>query len=344
MATWNHLPRLSDVAARAGVSLATASRAMSASSGVSTEVAGHVRAVADQMGYIANVHARSLAGGASSTIGLIVHEIGDPYFSEIASGALRAASRQSRIVQIVHAERTPESESAQIRALRANRVGAMIIAGSGYTDVSLEKETEAELVSFQSSGGRVAVIGRYHLPADAVLPDNEAAGLTLGRHVLGLGHRRIALVAGSAGLNTIQDRLAGISVALSEAGMVLEDVNIIHEEFTREGGASATEEVLARYPETTVVIALSDQMAIGALATLREWGVQVPGKMSVAGFDDIAVAADLAPSLTTVEIFMVQMGALAVELTMAKEAHSLRRRHTGHALKIRDSTGAPRPD
>lgn len=344
MATWNHLPRLSDVAARAGVSLATASRAMSGNSGVSTELAGHVRAVAEQMGYIANVHARSLAGGASATIGLIVHEIGDPYFSEIASGALRVAGRQSRMVQIVQAERTPESELAQIRALRAYRVGAMIIVGSGFADLSLEKATEAELVAFQASGGRVAVIGRHHLPADAVLPDNEAAGLTLGRHMLALGHRRIALVAGSAGLNTIQDRLAGISEALSEAGLTLKDVILIYGEFTREGGASATEEVLARYPETTAIIALSDQMAIGVLATLRERGMRVPADMSVAGFDDISVAADLAPSLTTVDIFMAEMGAIAVEMTMAKAASRPRRRKTGHALKIRDSTGAPRPD
>src|SRR5687768_16556031 len=109
--------RLVDVAEQAGVSIATASRALSGANGVSEAVAEQVREVARDLGYVANMHARSLAGGASSSIGLIVHEIGDPYFSEIASGVLGVAAEQGLTVQICHAGRDPENELIQIRAL-----------------------------------------------------------------------------------------------------------------------------------------------------------------------------------------------------------------------------------
>ena len=126
--------RLVDVAERAGVSLATASRALAGREGVSEEVAAHVRQVARRMGYVANVHARTLAGGATSTVGLIVHEIDDPYFSEIASGVIGVAAERGFSVQICHSGRDPHHELRQIRNLIAQRVGAIIVAGSGYTD------------------------------------------------------------------------------------------------------------------------------------------------------------------------------------------------------------------
>ena len=146
--------RLVDVAQRAGVSIATASRALSGSNGVSEAVADHVRQVATELGYVANVHARSLAGGASSSIGLIVHEIGDPYFSEIASGVLRIATQQGLIVQICHTGRDPDNELVQIRALVAHRVGGIIVAGSGFVDPELQARSKAELLAFRRSGGR----------------------------------------------------------------------------------------------------------------------------------------------------------------------------------------------
>lgn len=334
--------RLIDVAARAGVSLATASRSISGRDGVSKERAEHVRRVALEMGYIANVHARSLAGGAASSVGLVVHEIGDPYFSEIASGVLRVAGEQGRTVQISHADRTPESELAQVRALRIQRVGAILIAGSGYTDPEVEKPLNAELTAFESAGGRVAVIGRHHLVADAVLPDNRRAGHTLASHLLELGHRRIGIVAGPSSLNTIADRITGISGALAEVDLTLKDVELVHAGFTREGGVDGAREVLRRRPDITALIALNDAMAIGVLSELRRQGIRVPEDISVAGFDDIPVAEDLAPALTSVRIPMADMGAQALRMALMDPASRPRRKQTGHRLMIRSSTGPAR--
>lgn len=331
--------RLADVAAVAQVSMATASRSLTGRDGVSETVAARVRQVALDLGYVANIHARTLAGGATSTVGLIVHEIGDPYFSEIASGVIRVATERGFTVQICHSGRDPRTELLQIRTLITHRIDAIVIAGSGYTDPTLQADADRDLTAFQDGGGRVAVIGRHFLHADAVLPDNEGAGEAVGRHVLSLGHRRIAVTAGSAHLTTIGDRLAGIDRALRERGMSLSSLPVVHTTFDRDGGQAAAEQILRDHPGTTAIIALNDVMAIGVLSTLRRRGVSVPHQMSVAGFDDVAVAADLAPSLTTVRLPMTRMGELALTMALKPSSARPRRKTAEHELMVRDSTG-----
>jgi LacI family transcriptional regulator len=331
--------RLVDVAERAGVSLATASRALAGREGVSEEVARRVRQVSEELGYVANPYARTLAGGASSTVGLVVHQVDDPYFAEIASGVIEVASEVGLFVQICHSGRDPEQELRELRHLVAQRVGVILIAGSGYNDQRVEAAARAELSAFQNHRGRVAVIGRHALGVDAVLPDNEAGGRALAEHLLDLGHRRIAVAAGTAGLTTVVDRLAGVSSALQQHGLSLDDLPVVHSDFTRDGGRLAAEQILRDHQETTAIIALNDAMAIGVLSTLRAHRVAVPDRMSVVGFDDVAVAADLAPSLTTIRLPMTEMGRMALTLALKPPAARPRRRSTGHALVVRDSTG-----
>ncbi|MEU4419789.1 LacI family DNA-binding transcriptional regulator [Actinoplanes sp. NPDC024001] len=335
--------RLIDVAERAGVSLATASRALAGRDGVSEQVANRVREVSRELGYVANPFARTLAGGASSTVGLIVHQVDDPYFSEIAGGVIKLADEQNLLVQICHSGRDPEHELRQIRNLIAQRVGIIIVAGSGYGDPRVEAEARTVLAGYQRGGGRVAVIGRHALGADAVLPDNEAGGRALGEHLLQLGHRRIALVAGPPELNTVTDRMAGVAAALRSYGLSLDDMPVVHTDFVREGGRVATEKILRERLDTTAIIALNDAMAMGVLAVLRERAIPVPQRMSVVGFDDVSVAGDLSPSLTTVRLPMTEMGRMALELALKPPTSRPRKRATGQELIVRNSTGpAPR--
>ncbi|TDC95498.1 LacI family transcriptional regulator [Saccharopolyspora aridisoli] len=337
--------RLVDVAEEAGVSIAAASRALSGSTGVSDVIAQRVREVAARMGYVADVHARTLAGGASTSIGLLVHEIGDPYFTEIASGVLRVAAEQGLTVQICHTGRDPDNELVQVRALIANRVRAILIAGSGFVDARTQSAVKKELQTFQATGGRVAVIGRHHLGADAVLPDNTAGGRSITEHVLSLGHRRIAFAVGLPALTTVADRLSGAGQALGEVGLCLDDVPVVEAAFTREGGRLAMQRILAEHPDVTAVIALNDDMAIGVLSALRARGIAVPEQMSVAGFDDVAVAEHLSPALTTVRLPMTEMGEQALSLALKPSSARPRRRPTGHTLVVRESTAplrAPR--
>jgi LacI family transcriptional regulator len=332
-------PRLADVAARAGVSIATASRSLAGREGVSEAVAAHVREIAVRMGYVANVHARTLAGGSASTVGLIVHEIGDPYFAEIASGVIGVATQRGLTVQICHSGRDPGNELHQIRTLIAHRTDAIVVAGSGYTEPSLQAESNKALEAFQEGGGRVAVIGRHFLAADAVRPDNEAAGTAVTAHLLELGHRRIGVIAGPAVLTTVADRLAGVAAALATHGLSFDDVPVLHTDFTRNGGHAGAEHLLAEHPDLTALIALNDVMAIGVLSVLRARGIAVPQQISVAGVDDVAVAADLAPSLTTVRLPMAEMGEMALTMALKPPSARRRRKNTSHQLIVRDSTG-----
>jgi LacI family transcriptional regulator len=325
--------RLVDVAERAGVSIATASRSLAGAPGVSPSLADQVRRIAEAMGYVANAHARSLAGGLKNSVGLIVGEIDDPYFSEIASGAIAAAAETGRLVQVCHAG-DPLELLAQIRLLRASNVGAMVLAGSGLVERSLESATGAELDAFMESGGRVAVVGRHGFDAPAVLPENVAGGRSIAQHLIDLGHKRVAVLAGPASLTTIADRLEGMLGVFGSAAVTLS-----HHSFNRQGGAEGARLALADHPDITAIVALSDMMAIGALAAVRGLGVPVPHEISVSGFDDIAVAADVAPSLTTVRLDMAAIGAEAVRLTARDTRVSTT---TGHELKVRESTAVAR--
>lgn len=337
-------PRLIDVAQSAGVSIATASRALSGTNGVSQPVADKVRAVAQELGYVTNMHARSLAGGPSRTIGLVVHEIGDPYFSEIASGVLQVAALEGLTVQICHTGRDPELELAQIRSLVANRVGAILVAGSGFVDPEVEAPVRVVLEHYTTSGGRVALIGRHHLKADSVLPDNRDGGRRITEHVLALGHRRICLASGSQALTTVADRIAGIHDALDAAGIPRDSVPVLEDAFTRAGGRACMRRVLDEHPDTTAVIALNDDMAIGVLAEARRSGVSVPGAVSVTGFDDVAVAEDVAPGLTTIGLPMAEMGAKALQLALKEPGQRLRRQRMPATLVRRGSTGPARAE
>ena len=310
---------------------------MTGRSGISPEVAAHVRLIAEQLGYEPNMHARGLAGGLVPTIGLVVHEIGDPYFADIASGVINRASVESRSVQIAQAERTPASELAQVQSLMRQRLGAIIVAGSGYADATRERTMEQALADFTAAGGRVAVIGRHHLPVDAVLPDNHAAGISVGRHLAELGHRRIGVVAGPFDLSTVADRLAGLREGTAPSDV---DLTVVSHEFTREGGIAGAREL--RGTDVTAIVGLNDAMAIGILSELRTHGIRVPDDLSVVGFDDVAVAADVAPALTTARIPMFDMGREAVALIMRPASDEPRTIRTTHELVVRQSSGPPR--
>ena len=326
---------LSDVAAAAGVSLATASRALNGQAGVGAALAEKVREVAGNLGYVANVHARQLAGGTTSVIGLIVHEIDDPFFTEIAGGIVRSALEESLMVQVSHSGRDPAQELRQITTLVVQDVDAIIIAGSGYVDPAREARARDVLRAYQQRGGRVAVIGRHHLGVDAVLPDNVKVGAAAAQHLVQLGHRNVLVAAGSDQLTTIADRLSGIRSAFEEFGI---QPIVLHGEFSLEGGARIASRINELAAPPSAVIALSDLMAIGVLQELRRQGMRVPDDISVVGIDDITVSQSLAPALTTVAVPLAEMGQIAFSMVRKPSAARPRRRVVPTRLVVREST------
>src|SRR5690606_3957558 len=161
-------------------------------------------------------------------------------------------------------EREPSAEVTQIRLMRAHRVGAILVAGSGYVEPAMEADAARELEAFQESGGRVAVIGRHHLHSDAVLPDNEAAAASITAHVLALGHRRLAVAAGPERLTTVADRTAGVRSAVAAHGRDPGDLLVVHPPLTRGGGRDASARILAARPAATASLALIDGLATGS--------------------------------------------------------------------------------
>lgn len=235
---------LDAVAREAGVSLATASRALNGTTRVRDDLRGRVRAAADLLGYIPNAHAQALASPEGNrTVGLICHDVGDPYFAGIASGVMRAAAEQDLLVMLASTFREPAREIAYVSMLRAQRARAILLIGSGFQDRAWERAMDAELEPYVRAGGRVAVVSRHRsMRVDTVQPENRAGAAALAASLVALGHRDFAVLSGPPELTTVADRLAGFREGLARAGITLE--RVVRGAFTREGGHAAARVLL----------------------------------------------------------------------------------------------------
>lgn len=331
--------RLSEVAEAAGVSIATASRSLRGLGGVSDTVAEKVRGIAEELGYVTNSYARTLAGGSTTIVGLILNQIDDPYFTEIAAGVVRAAEEAELTVQIGHSTRDPLRELKQIRSLVAQRARAIIIAGSGYADPQRELQARELLGRYEAGGGRAAVIGRHFLGVDAVLPDNRGAAGLVARHLVELGHREVVVISGPASLTTVEDRQDEAVKVLSAGGA---RTAVVETDFTGHDAGQAAVDAMQVHPGATAVMALSDAMAIATLIGLRRAGIDVPGRVSVTGVDDVSVAELISPSLTTAAFPLAELGREALLLTARPHANRPRRKLIPAELVVRESTAPPR--
>ncbi len=210
--------RLRDVAQRAGVSVATASRVLSGrAAGVSPGRREAVVQAARTLQYVPNAHAQALARAGTAHVGAILHDVSDPYFSEIVRGLQRAAGETDRLVTVCNSYRDTERELAYVGLLRSQRVEALILTGSGLDDRSYSERLAAQIAAFAATGGRAVFIGRHHVAGDAVLPDNVGGARALAHALVGLGHRRFAAIGGPARLTTTRDRLDGFRAGLAGA-------------------------------------------------------------------------------------------------------------------------------
>jgi LacI family transcriptional regulator len=335
---------LADVARRAKVSPSTASRVINGSAKhVTEELRARVLKAVDDLRYVPNAHAQLLARPQRIAVGVIVHDVSDPYFAEITRGLQRVATDHGRLLVICNSYRDPVRELEYVQLLRAQQVAAIVPAGSGYHDAGFTRELNAELRAYQQTGGRVAVIGRHEIVGDAVVPANEAGGHQIGHELFGLGHRKLGVIAGPRILTTTTDRLAGLRRAAREFGCPLPARRIIYGDFSRDGGAKAATQLLDLEPGLTAIVALNDLMAVGALAVLRERGVAVPDEVSVVGFDDVPVARDVTPALTTVRLPLVEMGVQAMTLALGSEKSTTPHiAHVSAEVVRRASAGPPR--
>jgi LacI family transcriptional regulator len=306
---------LLDVAQRAGVSVATASRVLNGGDRVPRpELQERVKAAADELGYTPNAQAQALAKSSTNVVGILVHDIEDPYFAAIANGVMRAADERNLLVMLASTFRDAEREIAYLASLRAQRARAAVMIGSRRTDSESLTRTASEVTSFLNSGAGLALVSQSGMPAHTIEPDNRAGAAELARSLVGLGWRKFGILGGPDTLATARDRRDGFLAGLAASG--LEPVAVEIGDFTRDGGHAAAEELLDRGVDVDCLFAVNDVMAVGAMSALRARGVAVPGQLGVAGFDDIATLRDVWPGLTTVRLPLEQMGRRALELAI----------------------------
>ncbi|HSL56593.1 MAG TPA: LacI family DNA-binding transcriptional regulator [Acidimicrobiales bacterium] len=283
---------LADVAAAAGVNPATVSRALTRPDLVAEATRTRVLAEADRLGYVPDRAARSLARGRTGAIGIVVPDITNPFFAAVVRAAQGAAADADHLLLLGDSRQDPAEETRLVAAL-APQVDALVLCAP----VGSPAPAPTPLVLVNSV--------RRGIPS--VVVDQRAVVDLAVDHLRDLGHRRIALVRGPVGYWSSRQRDGR---AASGDLMALGPVTPDHA-----GGVQAAD--LARGVRATAVVAFNDLVALGVLARLHELGVSVPGKMSVVGADDVAVAAMAAPSLTTVAAPVDDLGRCAVATALA---------------------------
>ncbi len=307
---------LADVAERAGVSLATVSRVVSgASYPVAQETRTRVMQAAADLGYKPNAIARALVRKMTNTIGVIVGDITDDYFAEIARGVEDQASRRDILTIVCNTDRSPAAENAYFRLLLEHNAAGIIIAGGGFPD-SPENAALSELAKEASSSAtRLVMLADRDVDAPAIFVDDRMVAIDLTRYLIGLGHRRIAFVEGLAGLSTSLRRSEGFIEAMTEAGL---DPSLrFPGGFGIEPGRAAAAQML-RNALPDAVIAASDEAAFGVLTTLQQAGIEIPRQVSVAGVDDNRYSQLF--NLTTMRIPTYDLGAMAAKWVLAPES------------------------
>ncbi len=309
---------LQDVADRAGVSITTASRVVNGGTRrVGAQLAQRVHRAVAELGYSANLQARAVATGRSSMIGVVVHDVADPYFSSIAAGLIETASRSQLLVCMSAAAANETAERAYVSLMRSQRARAVILIGSRTDDAAARAELDREVAAFIRQGGRAVCVGQPLLGVDTIAPENAAGAGALARALAALGHRRFAVLAGPRRSITVQDRIAGFRAGLADWSIGLDPADIVHAAFSRDGGYQAMSALLASGGDLPdCVFAVNDVMAVGALARLRAAGISVPGDVAVAGFDDILTLRDVTPPLTTVRLPLTRMGEMAASMLL----------------------------
>lgn len=333
---------LAAVAQRAGVSPATVSRVLNGDYPVAAETRKRVEKAVRELDYVVNAHARALLHSTSGMIGTLLNDVSDPFFALVAKGIQNAAADMDRLVVTCNTNGDPDREFAYIEMLRRHRADAVIIVGAGPEDSNYRRQLAAQARGLRAQGSRLVLCGRpkpiRDAPANVVSFDHHATGRTVAEHLIGLGHRRIAYLGGPAGRTTSTERRRGFTDAMTAAGLKIDERLVADGDFTRDGGYAAARQLLDSGADFTAIVAGNDQMAIGILVALRDAGRSVPGDVSVAGFGDIPIVADMTPALTTVHLPLEEAGRQALALAFAPQGPT-KTVSLPHRLVVRESTG-----
>ena len=275
---------IKDIARLARVSHSTVSRALSGSQQVNPRTAARIRKIAEEAGYRASAAARSLVMGRSQTIGVVVTNISDPFVAGVMSGIEDMAEQHGYSVFLANSNAEPQREVRVVRSFEERRVDGIIVTSSrvGALYVPLMERMRVPIV----------LLNNQHPSefAHSVLIDNLGASLEATRHLIRLGHRRIAYIGDRFGHQSDTERLAGCRRALEEASIEFAPDLAALGDGKPEGGREAMAQLLALPKPPTAVFCYNDMSALGAMRQVRAGGLRIPDDLSIVGFDDLYIS------------------------------------------------------
>lgn len=311
-------PTLSDVAALADVSAATVSRVLNGNYPVAAATRARVLEAVETYNYVPNAHAQALVRARSGMIGVVLADVSDPFFAEIVRGVQRAARAAARLVVICNTEGDADQELQYVSLLRTHRADAVLVIGAAPDDRRIGKEMGRHAEGLASQGGVLVYCGRPRPPgtrAGKVVPlDNQGAARLAARRLLDAGHRDLLYLAGPRDRTTTAARYSGVTAELEQRRVAARRLQVAYGPLNRETGYR---EVGIRADAGVLpdaILGSNDLLAIGALSALRDRGIAVPGDVSVIGIDDVPVASDVTPRLTTVRLPLVGLGQAAAQV------------------------------
>jgi DNA-binding LacI/PurR family transcriptional regulator len=304
---------LKKIAEEAGVDVSTVSRALGGTYGVRKDTRERVLEVARRFRYRPNLIARGLVTGHSQSIGLLISDIRNPFFAEVARGAEDAAFRAAHDLVLCNSDLNQPKQMRYIRSLLDKNVTGIIM----HSVATLGPGEREELAG---CGVRMVLLDRQATtqPFSTVSADNHHGGLLAAQHLIQLGHRVIAHLNGPRHHTTFAERTRGFQEAVQSSDEKIATVTMNNDP-TSLGGYEMTKKLLAENPDVTAIVAGNDAIALGAMRAAGECGVSIPDQLSVIGFDNIEVCDLIHPPLTTIHQPKYEMGQAAVEILLKSD-------------------------
>lgn len=294
MAKNSNISTIRDVAEKAGVSVTTVSHVINKTRFVSEDLIRRVNDAIGELNYQPSGLARSLRTKASGSIGVIIPDNTNPFFAEVVRGIEDHCYKEGYAVFLCNSDDDPDKEYNYIKLLREKGVDGMVLVSTGNNRDSLELLDQGKIPK--------VIIDREveSIDSDSVLVDNFDGGYKATRHLLELGHSRIGCITGSSQVTPSGQRLEGYTKALKEKGVAVESGLIVTGDFKSQSGGECLIQLMKQPEPPTAVFVCNDLMAFGALSAARQLGIQIPSELSIVGFDDIAMASMIIPSLSTI--------------------------------------------
>jgi LacI family transcriptional regulator len=302
------------IAERAGVSIGTVSHVINQTAVVRAKLRERVMEAIRSMGYQPSALAQGLRRNRTNMLGMVIPDITNPFFPGVVRGAEDVAYKRSFRVILCNADNDPSKEESYVRELRSYHIAGLLIIPAAGADIA------AHLKAYASASVPVVCIDRVPdgWKGDAVLVANAEGAYLATRHLIQMGHKRLAVIAGPLKLTNASERLKGFTRALKEARIEIEQEFVQEARFDTASGHQAALRLLRMLPRPTAIFACNDLMAFGVLQAARELGLRCPEDLSIAGFDSLEFTKFTDPSLTSVYQPGYQLGATAARLLMQR--------------------------